>query len=64
MDNRKIKEYLKKYLDEERLEMKKNFNRILPTNELLYDRWEKAALIKAGEGSSVYDTSVIMGMLK
>lgn len=64
MDNKKIKESLKKYLDEERLEMKKNFNRILPTNELLYDRWEKAALIKAGEGSSIYDTSVIMGDVK
>lgn len=33
----------------------------MPTNELLFDRWEKAKYINGGKGSSVYDSSVIMG---
>ncbi|WBW96607.1 acyltransferase [Oceanirhabdus sp. W0125-5] len=44
-----------------RMEMKENYNRVLPTNELLFNRWEKASLLNCGKNSSVYDTSVVMG---
>jgi acetyltransferase-like isoleucine patch superfamily enzyme len=40
---------------------KSKWARILPTGELLSDRWEKARLAGFGEGSSVYDSSVIIG---
>ncbi|KRQ85773.1 Maltose O-acetyltransferase [Caloramator mitchellensis] len=56
-----MENYIKEYLDKLRFEMKKKYNRVLPTNELLYDRWEKAKFLNCGEGTSIYDTSVIMG---
>ena len=34
-----------------RKEMKVNYNRILPLNELLTDRWEKAQFLGFGKGS-------------
>ncbi|MDO7976077.1 acyltransferase [Oceanotoga teriensis] len=55
---------LDRYLEEKREKMKTQWNRILPTNELLFDRWEKAKMLKTDENSSVYDTSVIMGDVK
>lgn len=45
-------------------EMYKNFNRVLPSNEYFSDRWEKSKYLRFGEGSSVYDTSIIMGNVK
>lgn len=47
-----------------RAEMKKQFNRVLPTNELLSDRWEKAKFLGFGEGTSIYDSSVVLGNVK
>lgn len=44
-----------------RKEMKRNYNRVLPTGELLFNRYEKASYLNAGDRSSIYDTSVIMG---
>lgn len=49
---------------EKRNYMKKKYNRVLPTNELLFDRWEKAKYLNAGERSSIYDSSIIMGEVK
>lgn len=34
---------------------------MLPSNELLYDRWEKARFIGAGEGTSIYDSCALFG---
>ncbi|NMM61968.1 acyltransferase [Clostridium sp. P21] len=39
----------------------KNWNRVLPTNELFFDRWKKAEYVNCGENTSIYDSSVIMG---
>lgn len=52
---------LKDYIQSQRDFLYKNFHRVLPTNELLFDRWEKAKYIDSGEGSTVYDSSIIMG---
>lgn len=44
--------------------IKYKFNRVLPLNELLTDRWEKAGYLGFGTGSSVYDSSLIIGEVK
>ena len=36
-------------------------NRSLPFADILFDRWEKARELGFGEGSSVYDSSLILG---
>lgn len=49
------------FLQKKRNEMREKYNRVLPTGELLFNRFDKAKYINAGEKSSIYDTSVIMG---
>jgi acetyltransferase-like isoleucine patch superfamily enzyme len=44
--------------------MQKQFNRSLPLNELLSDRWERSARLGFGEGTSVYDSCCIFGEVK
>lgn len=41
--------------------MKDTYNRVLPSGELIFNRFDKARYLNFGEGSSAYDTSVIMG---
>jgi len=49
------------YLAAKRDAMREQYHRVLPTGELLFNRHEKAEYIGAGEGSSIYDTAVVMG---
>lgn len=44
--------------------MKKKDNRVLPSGELIFNRYDKAKYLNYGEGTSVYDTSVEMGDAK
>lgn len=44
--------------------MKVQYNRVLPLNELLTDRWEKASYLGFGEGSSIYDSSIVFGKVR
>ena len=44
--------------------VKKRFNRVLPINELMTDRWEKASFLGFGKGSSIYDSSIVFGNVK
>jgi acetyltransferase-like isoleucine patch superfamily enzyme len=44
-----------------REEMNIAHKRVLPLNELLTDRWEKANYLGFGEGTSVYDSSIVIG---
>lgn len=37
------------------------FNRTLPFGEYVVDRWEKARELGFGEGTSIYDSSVVIG---
>lgn len=41
--------------------MREQYRRVVPTGELLYDRFSKAFDLGAGEGSSVYDSSLVLG---
>jgi len=47
-----------------REEVRKNFNRVLPIGDYLSDRWEKAKYLGFGEGSSIYDSSLVLGDVK
>jgi acetyltransferase-like isoleucine patch superfamily enzyme len=42
-------------------EIMHQWNRCLPFNEELFDRWEKARFLGFGKGSSIYDSSVVIG---
>lgn len=52
---------LKGSLDQSFLEQHK---RSLPFADALFDRWERAKLLGFGEGTSVYDSCVILGNVK
>jgi acetyltransferase-like isoleucine patch superfamily enzyme len=55
---------LKKQLLDQRNELKKQFNRVLPVGDYISDRWEKAAFLGFGENSSIYDSSLVFGDVK
>lgn len=42
----------------------RQWTRTLPFGEYVVDRWEKAALLGFGEGSSIYDSAVVIGKVK
>jgi acetyltransferase-like isoleucine patch superfamily enzyme len=44
--------------------IRKKWRRTLPLNEELLDRWEKAAYLGFGKGSTIYDTSIVIGDVK
>ena len=43
--------------------MRDSYDRVLPAGELIFNRFEKAKYLGFGEGSSIYDTSVVMGKI-
>ena len=59
MDN--FENEIENYLAKKRNEMKTKYNRVLPTGETLFNRFDKGKYLNAGENSSIYDTSVVMG---
>jgi acetyltransferase-like isoleucine patch superfamily enzyme len=40
------------------------YDRSLPFGDLLFDRWRRAEMLGFGKGTSVYDSSVILGKVK
>jgi len=44
--------------------MKQKWNRDLPLEELLFDRWERAKQLGFGEGTSIYHNSYVYGDVK
>src|SRR2546428_8368813 len=57
----KLNMNLKLLHDKLRHDMKQRWDRTLPFEELLFDRWEKAKLLRAKSQSSVYHNSYIYG---
>lgn len=47
-----------------RREMRERFDRDLPLDELLFDRWERARHLGFGEGASIYHSSFVYGSVK
>lgn len=60
----KFEENLQEYINIKRDEMYNKYNRVLPTNELLFDRWKKSEYLGFGDKSNIYDTSIVMGNVK
>jgi len=42
----------------------KEWHRLLPFNEMIIDRWQKAKRLGFGEGSSIYDNALVFGDVK
>jgi acetyltransferase-like isoleucine patch superfamily enzyme len=47
-----------------RVRMRERWQRDLPFDELLFDRWERAKSLGFGEGSSIYHNSYVYGDVK
>jgi acetyltransferase-like isoleucine patch superfamily enzyme len=47
-----------------RAEVDQRWNRTLPFGDYVVDRFEKARLLGFGEGSSIYDSAVVIGSVK
>ena len=52
------------YMALKRKDMKSAYNRVLPSGELIFNRFDKARYLNCGEGTSIYDTCVVMGDVK
>lgn len=50
-----------KFWREAQRDLDGKFKRTLPFGDYVVDRWEKARLLGFGEGSSIYDASVVIG---
>ncbi len=61
MTDQEFAELFENYMLNKRNDMRRAFNRVLPSGEYIFNRFEKAKYLETGEGSSIYDTSVIMG---
>ncbi len=48
-------------MEAKRDEMRAKYNRVLPSGELIFNRFDKSKYLNCGENSSIYDTSVVMG---
>jgi acetyltransferase-like isoleucine patch superfamily enzyme len=51
-------------LEHLRAAMRERFDRDLPLEELLFDRWERARNLGFGEGTSIYHNSYVYGSVK
>lgn len=52
---------LKRLWLERRREIDRDFRRTLPFGDYVVDRWDKARELGFGEGTSIYDSSVVLG---
>jgi acetyltransferase-like isoleucine patch superfamily enzyme len=55
---------LRSFWLQRRREVDASFNRTLPFADYIVDRWEKAKELGFGEGSSVYDSALVIGDVK
>jgi len=59
--NSKTLQELRKLYEALRTEMRGKWNRDLPLEELLFDRWERAQKLGFGEDTSIYHNSYVFG---
>ena len=60
----KIHSSIKELHSDLREDIRQKWNRVLPFNEEITDRWEKAKYLKFGVDTSIYDSSVVIGDVK
>jgi len=63
-DSPSLLEALEALYQDLRAKVRKKWNRDLPFDELLSDRWERAKSLGFGEGSSIYHNSYVYGEVK
>jgi acetyltransferase-like isoleucine patch superfamily enzyme len=51
----------KRHIEALRAAMRVRWNRDLPVNELVSDRWDRARALGFGDGASIYDSSYVYG---
>ncbi len=56
-----ISKILKRYFKVKRDQLRYSYQRVVPSNELFTNRWEKARYLGFGEGTSIYDSSLVLG---
>lgn len=65
MGNNTDLEFLKRNLQKLHISLRndtrKNWKRVLPFDEMLFDRWEKASFLKTKTGTSIYHNSYVFG---
>jgi len=61
MSNMRLLEHFRAFCRDRRIELDKQFDRTLPFADYIVDRWEKARLLGFGEGTSIYDSSLVLG---
>ena len=54
-------ENLKTFWHQRHKHINNNYQRTLPFGDYIVDRWEKARLLNFGEGTSVYDSVLVIG---
>lgn len=47
-----------------RKKVRDDYNRVLPFGDYISDRWEKAKFLGFGEGTSIYDNTIVLGDVK
>ena len=60
----KLLEELQKLLAQQQLRVLRDRNRSLPFGDYIVDRWAKAKSLGFGEGSSIYDSSLVLGNVR
>src|SRR3954469_179483 len=55
---------LKAFWQQRREDVHARFERTLPFGDYVVDRWEKARLLGFGEGSSIYDSALVIGAVE
>ncbi len=64
MSVEEVRKNIIEYFEESRDDIRAKYDRVLPSGEYVFNRFDKAKYLNAGEGSSIYDTSVVMGPVK
>ena len=64
MNRGKLKKEIIETFRELRDHRMRNWRRVLPTGDEISDRWEKARYLGFGEGTSIYDSSLVIGEVK
>ncbi len=61
MDDMQFSALFEHYMQVKREDMRDRFNRVLPSGEYIFNRFDKAKYLNCGQNTSIYDTSVVMG---
>lgn len=64
MKKERLARELVKIFQELREQRMRNWKRVLPTGDEISDRWEKAKYLGFGAGTSIYDSSLVIGDVK